>query len=67
MTAPRTLNGDVLFGAQSIADFLGRSRRSIYYLCALDRIPYFKVSSVICARKSTLVTWIKNQETRKIE
>lgn len=67
MTAPRTLNGDILFGAQAIADFLGRSRRSVYYWCALDRLPHFKVSSVICARKSTLVTWIKNQETRKVE
>lgn len=64
MTAPITLQGDLLFGAAQIADFLGCSRDRVYYLVALDRLPSFRMSSVICARRSVLVAWIQSQEMK---
>lgn len=64
MNAPQTIGGDVLFGASQIADFLGCSVKRVYYLTALGRLPVFRLSSVICARKSTILQWIKSQEVK---
>lgn len=65
--APTGLSGDLLHGADAIAEFLFGSpdhRRKIYYYTsdARVRMPHFRLGSVICARKSTLIDWIARQE-----
>jgi hypothetical protein len=66
-SASPTLGTDLLRGADEIAEFVfgdRKHRRKVYYLTgdAKVRLPYFKLGSVICARKSKLLEWIENQE-----
>ena len=61
------LSDDFLEGACAIACFVYNDPervRSIYYLSELRRIPCFKMGATICARKSTIIEWIKAQEER---
>ncbi|MGE3743602.1 MAG: hypothetical protein AB7I59_29355 [Geminicoccaceae bacterium] len=65
--APPTIADDLLRGADEIAEFVFGSkqhRRKVYYLTgdARTRMPHFRIGSVLCARKSTLLTWIERQE-----
>ena len=56
--------GDLLYGAAQIAQFLfgdAKQRRKVYYLVESSRLPVFRLGS-ICARKSTLIAWIAEQE-----
>ena len=56
---------DLLRGAEEIAQFLfgdRELRRKVYHLVATSNLPAFKLGSMICARKSVLLAWIKNQE-----
>lgn len=62
-----TLGDDLLRGADEIARFMFgdvKHRRKVYYLTgeAPRGMPHFKMGSVICARKSTLMNWIAQQE-----
>ena len=62
-----TLGDDLLRGADEIAKFMFgdvKHRRKVYYLTgeAPKGMPHFKMGSVICARKSTLLNWIVQQE-----
>lgn len=62
-----TLSDDLLRGADEIAKFMFgdvKHRRKVYYLTgeAPRGMPHFKMGSVICARKSTLLNWIEQQE-----
>ena len=62
-----TLAEDLLRGAEEIAIFMFgdvKHRRKVYYLTgeAPKGMPHFKMGSVICARKSTLLNWIVQQE-----
>ena len=62
-----TLAADLLRGADEIARFMFgdvKHRRKVYYLTgeAPRGMPHFKMGSVICARKSTLLNWIAQQE-----
>ena len=62
-----TLGDDLLHGADAIARFVfgdAKHRRKVYYLTgeAPRGMPHFKMGSVICARKSTLLNWIAQQE-----
>ena len=66
---PATIGDDLLRGADEIAKFVFGSekhRRKVYYLTgdASVRMPHFKIGSVLCARKSTLLSWIEKQEAR---
>jgi hypothetical protein len=70
-TAEPGLGGDLLRGADAIAEFLfgdRRQRRRVYYLTgeARVRLPHFRLGAIICARKSTLLRWIEAHETRGI-
>lgn len=65
--ASATIGHDLLRGADQIARFVFGSaahRRKIYYLTngAKVRMPHFKIGSILCARKSTLLAWIEAQE-----
>ena len=58
---------DLLRGAVEIAQYLygepGR-RRKVYHPAASSNLPIFKLGSMICARKSVLLKWVKDQEER---
>jgi hypothetical protein len=62
-----TIADDLLRGADEIARFVFGSpehRRKIYYYAtdAKLRMPVFRIGAIICARKSTLLEWIRQQE-----
>jgi hypothetical protein len=62
-----TLADDLLRGADKIAKFVFGStkfRRRVYYYSADAklRMPTFRIGAIICARKSTLLEWIEQQE-----
>lgn len=62
-----TLGDDLLRGADEIAKFMFgdvKHRRKVYYLTgeATKGLPHFKIGSLICARKSTILNWIAQQE-----
>jgi hypothetical protein len=59
---------DLLRGADEITEFLfgdRKLRRRVYHLAATSNLPVFKLGSVICARKSVLLKWITDQESRR--
>jgi hypothetical protein len=58
---------DLLHGAEEIAQLLcgDRKRRRIDHLVATSNLSVFKLGSMICARKSVLLKWIKDQEERR--
>lgn len=61
------LSQDLLRGADEIAAFLFGSkaeRRKTYHLIASSRFPHFKLGSMVCARKSTIIAWIEAQELK---
>jgi hypothetical protein len=61
------LADDLLRGADEIAKFLGlQCRRKVYYLAACTRIPVFRLGSQLCARRSVLLAWIAEQESRAL-
>jgi hypothetical protein len=58
---------DMLRGADEVAEFLYGSkafRRKVYHLASTSNLPIFKLGSMICARKSVLLAWVKAQEAR---
>lgn len=64
-----SIGDDLLRGADEIAKFVfgdAKHRRKVYYLTgdAKKGLPHFKIGSLICARKSTLLNWVKEQEGR---
>ena len=70
IAAQPCLPGDLLEGAEAIAEFFygDRSkRRKIYHLAETSRLPVFRMGAVLCARKSTILTWIEKQERAGIE
>lgn len=59
------LAADILKGASEIARFLfgpEAERRQIYNLTEAGALPTFRLGRIICARRSTLQTWIGRQE-----
>lgn len=56
-----TVASDMLRGATQIADFMGLNPRQVYY-AAENTLPVFRIGTQICARKSTLLRWIEEQE-----
>lgn len=65
-----TIADDLLRGADAIATFVFGSpkhRRKVYYYAsdARTRMPVFRIGATICARKSTLLEWIAEQEARR--
>lgn len=63
------LADDVLLGAAQIALWLyghRRHRRKVYHLAKTSRLPHYLTGSIITARKSVLLAWIKDQEERSV-
>ncbi len=64
------LADDLLRGAERIAEFVygdRRHRRKIYHLVQTKRLPVFHLGSTLCARRSTLIAWIEDQEIKATE
>lgn len=61
------LADDLLEGAAEIAAFMfgdpGKTGK-VYHLARTSRLPFFRVGSRVCARKSTLRRSIEDQERR---
>ncbi|MER8743863.1 helix-turn-helix domain-containing protein [Mesorhizobium sp. M1004] len=55
---------DLLMGASAIATALGITRRQTYRLIYDDILPTFKLGGTVSARRSSLRTWLKEQEAR---
>lgn len=54
---------DILHGAEPIRAFLGFEKRSqVYHYASNGTLPTFRIGTTICARKSTLLKWIEEQE-----
>lgn len=64
------LADDLLRGADEIARFIfgekRGNRRKVYYLAECTRLPVFRLGSVLCARRSVLLSWIAGQESRAL-
>lgn len=55
-------SGDLLMGADTIAKFLGISRRQTYRLVYDGLLPSFKLGGTVSARRSSLTKWLAEQE-----
>jgi hypothetical protein len=53
---------DVLYGVPAIALHLRLKDRQVYHLKAVHKLPTFKIGKTVCARRSTLATWIAQRE-----
>lgn len=65
--ATKTIGDDVLPGAEAISEFIygnTEDRRKVYHLAQTGRIPVFRMGALVCARKSTLLRWIAEQEAK---
>lgn len=56
--------GDLLMGANAIAAHLGITPRQTYRLVYDGLIPTFKLGGTVAARRSSLMRWLAEQETR---
>lgn len=59
------LASDILRGADQIAEFLfgtAKQRRKVYHMTENKTLPVFRLGAILCARKSTLLAWIAEQE-----
>ena len=63
---PAELSEDILIGAEAISAFTGWKRRRVFHLAEKGEIPCFKVGGIIHARKSTLIRWIEQMESRSM-
>ncbi len=68
-----SIGGDILRGADDLATFIygdaniygdAKHRRKAYNLVETNRMPYFRLGAIICARRSILTAWIVEQERR---
>jgi hypothetical protein len=62
--------GDILYGAEEIAEFLfgnRKFRRRVYNLVERNGLPIFRIGTSICARKSTLQRWVAEQKHKCAE
>lgn len=62
MTDPIQLSQDLIFGAGEIAEVLGITTRQVYYIHQQEQMPFFRIGSTLCARRSTLMNWITETE-----
>ncbi|CAA7620413.1 conserved hypothetical protein [Candidatus Terasakiella magnetica] len=59
------LSADILEGADQIASFIygsPKKRSKVYHLADKAKLPVFRMGAIICARKSTILQWIADQE-----
>lgn len=59
-----TLADDLLNGVGEIAEYTGWKERRVYHLIENAGFPAFKVGGRLCARRSTILVWIKKLEAK---
>ena len=59
-------SGGVLRGARQIADFLGVSKRQVYFLLEGRRIPAFRLGAIWCLRIATYEAFVAELEAEAI-
>ena len=67
VTEHPTLSNDLLRGAPEIARFMFGDRtctRRVYHLARTSKVPIFKLGSMLHARPSVLMAWIRERERR---
>ena len=57
---------DLLYGAAAIASFLGIPKRAAQHQVKIGRIPTFRLGANICATKTSLRTWLRDQEAKAL-
>lgn len=55
---------DILRGADAIAAYLGLEKRAVYHAASTGKLPVFHIGSIVHARKSRLMKWIEDQESK---
>lgn len=57
---------DLLYGVPAIAEFLGLGNRQVYHLKDTGALPTFTLGDTgkVCALKSTLTNWFREQEAK---
>jgi hypothetical protein len=63
----KTLAEDLLRGAAEISEFFygnasPENRKRIYHLADSGKFPAFRMGAILCARQSTLIAYIEEQE-----
>ena len=58
----QTSDGDLLYGAPAIAAFLNVRARQAYHMIEKGGLPAFRIAGKVCARRSTLTTWLAERE-----
>lgn len=61
-TIQADISDDLVFGATAIARVLGMTRRQIYHAASQSHIPAFKIGNRLCARKTSLSSWLASLE-----
>jgi hypothetical protein len=57
-----TSASDLLYGAPAIAGYLGLTEKQARHRIEAGNIPAFKIGGTVCARQSSLSTWLANLE-----
>lgn len=63
-THTETQQADLLWGAQTIARFLGLTKRQVYYALESGSLPIRKIGGRLCARRSSLLAFIEGDFTK---
>ncbi len=61
-STPEEQQADLLYGVPAIAGYLGLTQHQARHNIDKGRIPTFRMGVIICARKSSLVSWFEDQE-----
>lgn len=64
MNDNQPLAADILRGADAIAAYLGLEKRAVYHAASTGKLPVFHIGSIVHARKSRLMAWIEEQESK---
>ena len=66
-TTKNDLGTDLLEGAEAISQYIfgdPKHRRKVYHLASRNRIPTFNMGATLYARRSKILRWIEEQESR---
>jgi hypothetical protein len=66
----QAVHDDILRGAGPIAAFVfgdPQERRKVYHLADRKQLPVVRLGAILCARKSTLLEWISQQERQALQ
>ena len=62
MMSPEPKTADALFGVPAIAAHMQLKEAAVRHLIRFCGLPSFKVGGRVCARKSSIATWLAERE-----